>query len=454
MQVIPHNLEGYNLLHQGSLAFAEIERNGFNIDQEYLSEAVRRVDARVAHLEREMRKTDLYGLWRRVFGQSLNLSSKTQLAELLFKHLDYRPMEFTDKGKPKTDAASLSHIKDQPLLGYYSEAEKLKKLSGTFLSGIQNNISSDGRLRAFFNLHLAATYRSSSQDPNGQNMPIRDALQGKIIRRAFIPSEGCRLVEIDYSSIEVRVAAAYHRDPQMLTYLTDPSSDMHRDTAADVFLLPKDQVTKQMRQIGKTVVFASFFGDYYIGLAQQAWKMMRRDAPELLEHLQQCGITHLGKCKQDLPPEAGSFEKHMQQVEKQMWEQRFPVYNQWRKDHYRAYCRDGWFANYTGFTFSGVLRRNVVINSPVQSSAFHCTLRSIIKLTDLLKGTGAKIVSTIHDSIILDVPECVFDDVIERCLYVMTTDLKQNWSWLDGIPIDAEPEACGVGESWYDKKEI
>ena len=285
-------------------------------------------------------------------------------------------------------------------------------------------------------------------------MPIRDPLQGKLIRRAFIPSEGCRLVEIDYSSIEVRVAAAYHRDPQMLTYLTDPESDMHRDTAADVFLLDKSEVTKQMRQIGKTVVFASFFGDYYIGLAQQAWKMMRRDAPELLEHLKSLGIHSLGKCDPETPPAPGTFEKHMQTVEKQMWEERFPVYNQWRKDHYREYCNRGWFKNYTGFTFSGVLRRNVVINSPVQSSAFHCTLRSIIRLTDMLKGTGAKIVSTIHDSIILDVPECGFDDVVETCLAVMTAELKREWTWLDGIPIEAEPEACDVGQSWYDKKEI
>lgn len=216
MQVIPHNLEGYNLLHNGSLAFAEMERNGFNIDREYLSEAIQRVDARAAYLAGEMRKTDMYKLWRRVFGQSLNLSSKNQLGELLFKKMGYIPVAFTKTGRPKTDAAALSHIKDQPLLEYYAEAEKLKKLSGTFLSGIQNNISPDGRLRAFFNLNLAATYRSSSQDPNGQNMPIRDPLQGRIIRRAFIPSEGNRLVEIDYSSVEVRVAAAYHQQGRLL----------------------------------------------------------------------------------------------------------------------------------------------------------------------------------------------------------------------------------------------
>lgn len=454
MQVVPHNLEGYNLLHNGSLAFAEMERNGFNIDREYLSEAIRRVDARAAYLAGEMRKTDMYKLWRRVFGQSLNLSSKNQLGELLFKKMGYIPVAFTKTGRPKTDAAALSHIKDQPLLEYYAEAEKLKKLSGTFLSGIQNNISPDGRLRAFFNLNLAATYRSSSQDPNGQNMPIRDPLQGKIIRRAFIPSEGHRLVEIDYSSVEVRVAAAYHRDPQMLTYLTDPNSDMHRDTAADVFMLSPDKITKKMRHIGKTVVFASFFGDYYVGLAKQAWTMMMRDTPELIDHLKTCGIMGLGDCDPQKPPAPATFEKHMQKVENQMWEERFPVYNQWRKDRYRDYCNNGWFNNFTGFTFSGVLRRNVVINSPVQSSAFHCTLRSIIRLTELLRGTGAKIVSTIHDSIILDVPECGFDDIIELCLYTMTTELKREWTWLDGIPIDAEPEACEVGESWYDKKEI
>lgn len=244
----------------------------------------------------------------------------------------------------------------------------------------------------------------------------------------------------------------------MLDYLWNPESDFHRDTAADAFKMAPEQITKSWRQIGKGIVFAAFFGDDYRGITVNTWDTMLKDAPELITHLAGIGITARGDCKEDrrIRPVRGTFEHHMKQTMDKFWGERFRVYGQWRNRRVAEYDRDGFFVNHTGFTFSGPMRRNVIINSPIQSSAFHCTLRSIILINNELtrRGLRSKIVSTIHDSIIGDVHADEFEEVDQLVKHFMVEDLKANWKWLDPVPVEVDGEACEVGQSWHDKVEF
>ena len=491
----PHSQAGYQLQHHGAIALAQVENNGVRVDVAYMKEAIERVSARIEHNQKALREFDLYHDWRYMFGQKTSMGSRTQMAKVLDKR------GLLPKGATNLDADVLAQI-DHPFIEKYLEVEKLKKLNSTYLQSTLDETSPDGFCRAFYNLHLATTFRSSGSNPNIQNQPIRDKLQGKMIRRGFLPtSDDYRIVEIDYSSIEVRVAAAYHQDPKMMTYLSDPSSDMHRDAACKMFICEPDQVHKTSRFVGKNgFVFPAFYGDYYASMAGGIWKQLVADKPVLscgklvIDHLAEKGITELGACDPEKEPVRGTYEHHLKEVEDWFWLDNFTQYDTWKKHWYKQYQNRGWFQGFSGFTFSGVMRRNIVINSPVQSAAFHCLLWSLIKVQKIMnkRKWKSKIIGQIHDSLIADVHKDEYEDYLALAKEVMTTRMKQHWAhvartndiqwtmppergyksktfdyelldWkgqdnhndpLGEIPIDVEAEATPLGGSWYEKEVV
>lgn len=462
MRMQPLDHQGYQLLHEGAIALARVESNGICVDVDYYKKALVKVDERIKDLERQMMESEVWEQWRKMYGAKAKFTARQQLAEVLQTFDCVGKLELSEAGNAKLDADVLDTI-DLPFCKQYVQAEKLRKLNGTYLKGTLEEVSPDGKLRCFFNLHLATTYRSSASNPNIQNQPIRDALQGKIIRKGFKPRPGHRIVEIDYSSIEVRVAACYHRDPAMLKYLTDDSTDMHRDTAADMFMLPHEQITKQARFCGKnSFVFPAFYGDYYVSMAKGIWSNMLKldvktaDGVPMIEHLKSKGIQSLGACNPDKEALPGTFEYHIKQVEDVFWNERFCVYNEWKKKWYHDYIENGYFKSLSGFVFSGTMRRNNVINSPVQSAAFHCLLWSLIEVQKQLRKRKMKtvIVGQIHDSLIADVHEDEFEDYLKMASGIMTTGLKERFPWINGVPIDVEAEATEVDGNWWDKSVV
>lgn len=461
--MIPLNKAGYDLLHEGAVVLSQVEANGIRVDIPYMKKAVRKCSERVAYLQNKQRDTKVFSTMRKRYGQKLNPTSRQQIATVLFEDLGYKPPGRSAAGNWKFDGDVLETI-DNDFVKMYAEAEKLRKLTGTYLKGTLEEVSPDGFLRCSYNLHLARTYRSSSSNPNLQNQPIRDPMQGKIIRRGFIPREGHRICEIDYSSIEVRVAAAYHKDPVMLKYLSDPESDMHGDVGRQLFFLDKSQkLPKEARHIAKNgFVFPAFYGDFYASTAKAIWNAVhksniRLESGVLLQdHMASKGITHRGACNPDRPAQPGSFEKHVQDIEKDFWERRFKVYNEWKRTWYDAYIKNGYFSGLSGFRWTGLCRKNVVINAPVQSAAFHCLLWSLIEVQKYLNKHKMKtvIVGQIHDSLIADVHEDEMDEYLCHAKRIMVDKMKEHFTWLEGIPIDVEAEACDTGQTWYDKKVV
>lgn len=443
------------LLHEGSLALSEVEANGIRIDTDYLAKATERTKQQLKDVENDIRKDHIAIEWRKRYGSATNYGSPDQLSFMLFKVLKLKPLEFTKTGKPKTDVAALEKI-DLPLIKLIGKRAKLEKLHGTYLKGLRREVV-DGYLHPVFSLHTVQTYRSSSSDPNFQNLPIRDPVGAKLIRRAFVPRKDHVLVEIDYSAIEVRIAACYHQDPTMIKYI-ETDHDMHLDMAVECFRLTPDQVRKEVRHVAKnSFVFPEFYGDYYIKIARGMWEaitrreLQRTDGVLLVDHLKKQGIKELGDCNPKNPPRLGTFEKHIRDIEHRFWNRRFPVYRDWKESIWNKYQEQGMIKTKTGFVIQGVLKRNEVINWPVQGSAFHCLLWSLIQVNKRLHGMRSLVVGQIHDSMLLDVHKNEFNDVLPMVKEIMTTSLKKAFKWII-VPIDIEAEASDV--NWYEKKVI
>jgi len=250
----------------------------------------------------------------------------------------------------------------------------------------------------------------------------------------------------------------------MITYLKDPSKDMHRDMAAQCFKLSKDEVSKMARYSAKNMfVFPQFYGDYYINCARSMWDFMDHqkltvegnEKLTLRKHLKRNGISSLGECDVKEGTEPGTFEHHIKQVEKHFWNTRFLVYRDWKKKWYNDYLAQGYFYTKTGFRIEGNFGRNDVINYPVQGSAFHCLLWSLIQIQKELvkRGMKALIIGQIHDSIVADVPDSEVEEYLAIVKNVMIKRIQKAWKWII-VPLEVEVEMSPIGGTWFDKKKV
>ena len=453
--MIPYTMEAYDLLHSGQLCMEKLEEDGIRIDVDYLDGAMRRTRRKITAMKVGMQESKVADIWRKTYGTRMNWSSREQLGTILFKKMGYTPTGETPGGRPKVDINSLSHVDDPFVVGYL-KLEKLEKAYGTYLRGIRREVV-DGYVHCFFNLHLVSSYRSSSNSPNLQNQPKRDEATRKLIRRCFVARPGRMLVELDFSGNEVKCAAAYHKDPRMLEYLNNPKSDMHRDLACMLFKLPEKEVSKEIRFYAKNgFTFAEFYGSAWFLCAPVLWdvasKLTTVGGKNLLQHLNERGFYKLGNSNPKDGPAAGSFEENVHRVEKDMWERRFRIYAQWKKDWYEDYQKRGWFKTLTGFICQGYLRRNQVINLPVQGSAFHFLLKALIQIVmkELpRRRMKSRVVAQVHDSLLVDVVPEEYDELVGLCHHVMTEMLPRFYSWIN-TPMAIEVEAGPVDGSWAD----
>lgn len=451
--------DGYRLLHEGTLALSRVERNGIRVDTAYLDAKYEETTASIKEKERRLKKHETYKIWKKAYGDKMNLGSRPQLGHVLFK---IRKFPYPHGGKPeryKVDESTLSYIKDEFVQDYLG-IEKLKKAKSTYIQGIRREVV-DGLLHPMFGLNMAVTYRSNCEVPNFQNIPIRNKEVSKLVRSAFIPRKGHILLELDYSGIEVRVAACLNKDPVLIEYILDKTKDMHRDMAMECYMLTKEQVDKDSRYNAKNkFVFPQFYGDWYKSCAAQLWeaieKMHLKTADKgvpLSKHLRRKGIDRLGECDPKKDPVPGTFEYHIKEVEDHFWNERFQAYTEWKNDWYRRYRKRGYFEIPTGFRCSGLFSRKETINYPIQGAAFHCLLWSLIRLNKwLLKHKmRSMIVGQIHDSIILDVHKKEYRVVLQKAREIMTQELLKYWDWII-VPLEIEAEASDV--NWFLKEKV
>lgn len=468
--------EAYQLLHDGSLALADAEEHGIRIDLDRLDKSVKIVNRRLADIDDDLQSDPVFKTWKKKYGTSLNLESPDQLADILFNELGHPCKERTSptkrypKGRPKVDRPALERI-DLEFIRLLIDRTKMMDTRDTFLFGIKKE-SVDSYLHNFFNLHIPITYRSSSDLVNFQNFPTRDELMAELVRSVFVADDDeSQLVEVDFKGIEVCVAACYNHDPVLIEYVKNPAKDMHRDMAIECFKLGPDDHTKdwwkqrgskgyQVRHCAKNqFVFPEFYGDYWGDCAEALWESMLRykfelhDGRMMRDHLKSRGISKLGN-REDKTPASGTFLAHIKETERGFWYDRFKVYTEWKEQWWDDYRRTGEFKTLTGFVVRGDLRKNQVINTPIQGSAFHCLLWVFIRLAKWLKKSGMKsrLCGQIHDSIIASVKTSELDDYLHEVMELVK-DLVDYWKWII-VPMTVEVEVSPVGGTWFEKQKV
>lgn len=453
----PATKDAYTLFHEGVVTLSQVEHNGVRIDVEYLNRTMDSIQATIKSNEEKLIGDSVFKKWRKRFGEKTKLGSRQQLGSILFRELGYTPQSFTTTGQFQVDESTFESI-DLPFVKLWQKTEKLKKLNSTYLMALHREVC-NGFLHPSFNLHFVSTYRSSSDSPNFQNIPIRDPEIGAAIRKAFIPRDGYVMVEADYGALEFRIAANFWKDAAMISYASDPTKDVHRDQAADCYACDPDQVTKQMRYCGKNMfVFPILYGSDYINCSKNLWEAISqynlelKDGTPVLKHLKKKGITQLGNLDRKAIPLSNSFEGHIKKVQKR-FDDRFPEFGRNKDPWWDGYCSKGWFQLMTGFVISGVFTRNLLMNAPIQGPGFHCLLWSMNQIQKWLNKyrMKTKIIGQIHDCILLDAHKSELQTVLNYIRYAMTERVKKHYKWIV-TPMEVEVDVVLNGETWYDKK--
>lgn len=445
----PSTQDAYQLLHDGVLAFADMEEHGIHIDMDYCRKMDKHIARKIKWLEAKIESDPVVKEWKHVFRADTNLNSHKQLAHILFERLKYTPTVFTPTGKPATSQIALEGLKIA-FTAKHVERGKLKAARNTFLHNIMQE-TVNGILHPFFHLHTTVTYRSSSSNINYHNLPKRDKYIQKLIRRAVKASPGNQILEVDWKGAEVCISYCNHHDPTLYEYIVNPKKDMHRDAACDCYKLMPKEVGKSVRYAGKSGwVFPQFYGDWFEPCAVAMWdfidslKLVTEFGIPLKQHLRSKGICTLQ-----------AFKKHLEKVENRFWYEQFPIYTQWKKDWVKRYNRRGWMKTLTGFVCSGILKDNEIVNYPIQGPTFHCLLWTLIETNKRIRAYKMKsrIMGQIHDSMVFDLFPKEKNDVLDIVLQIIEKDLPRHWDWIT-IPLGIEAELSPIDGTWYDMKEI
>jgi len=420
------------------------------------------IDRTVKRLQNKLEESEFIQEWKKLYKSKFNMNSGTQLGYMLYEVKKIKPPSLTKTGKGSTNENSLSKI-NFPELQNMLQIKKLQKIRDTYLDGFHRE-QVDGFLHPVFNLHTVRTFRSSSSNPNFQNIPKRDKEAMRMVRRCIYPRKGHQLLEMDFSKLEVSIAACYHKDKNMIKYLTSEHNDMHGDLAQQIYKIKDFDRHKKGHSILRSsaknsFIFPQFYGDYYVNCAKNLCEWMQlpinrkwkegqgieiEEGLNISNHLINKGLGSYQK-----------FENHIQDIETDFWQNRFPDYNRWKKVQIKNYKQNGFVDMHTGFKCRGVMKENAIINYPVQGSAFHCLLWTFDKINKISKKENwkSRLVGQIHDAIVVDVYPPEKEMVINRIKQVATKDLVQEWKWIN-VPLQIEGEICGIDESWAEKKDL
>ena len=391
---------------------AAMENEGIRLDPDALEEVGKKLRADLARLEQS--------IYAHALGP-FNIGSPKQLGEILFGKLALDPnAKRTKTGQYSTDEATLSALAAKhPIVAEVLTYRQASKLLGTYIDALPHSVAADGRIHTTFYQLATTTGRLNSQDPNLQNIPIRTEM-GREIRRAFVPREGdYTLLSADYSQIELRILAALTQDPGLLEGLTG-GEDIHRATAAKVFGLPLDKVTKEQRNQAKMVNYGISYGISAFGLSQRLG-IPRADAKNLIEgyFAQYPGIKQYMTDTVEKARELGYVETITGR---------------------RRYLPDLRSANHA---VRGSAERNA-INMPIQGSSADLIKLAMVQIAKVAREENwkSKMLLQVHDELVFDLylPEK------KRVLEVVQDGMKNALPSLK-VPIVVE---TGLGANWLE----
>ncbi|MGN0308971.1 MAG: DNA polymerase I [Bacteroides sp.] len=383
----------------------EMERNGVRIDTDSLRLSSQHFNERLQQIEQE-----IYSL----AGTTFNISSPRQVGEVLFDQL-----KITDKAKKTksgqyvTSEEVLEALRSKhPIIGKILDYRGVKKLLSTYIETLPLLINPEtGRIHSSFNQAVTSTGRLSSSNPNLQNIPIRDE-DGKELRKAFIPDEGCSFFSADYSQIELRLMAHLSGDPHMIEAFNH-DDDIHSATAAKIYKVPIEEVTSDMRRKAKTANFGIIYGISTFGLAERM-NVSRGEAKELIDEY------------------FATYSRIKEYMNESIEQARAKGYVE-TIFHRKRYLPDITSHNATVRNYA---ERNA-INAPIQGSAADIIKVAMARIYQRLKSNNlkAKLILQVHDELNFSVPEeekeIVQQIVIEEMehAYTMQIPLKADFGW-------------------------
>ena len=442
----------FRFFMQGMDALAKVQSEGLPIDYGKINDLQKELENNYKDAERALKESDEAKEWcKRNPGKSFNPLSNKQLIDVLYDICELKPPSGTKDATGDT-LEKLGTPFCKSVLGLRRWSKIMDFLDSYRRESVWDEEKQEYLIRPFFNISTGAggdgdagprTYRSSADSPNFQNIPKRDKAMKKLLRSLFVAPPGYRFIEMDYKSLEVMVSASYHHDPQMIHYLQNPSSDMHRDTACDMYIRKPDELTKEERSTIKAgYVFSSFYGASYKSCAKYMWNNMPKTTKEHLA--KDCKITTYEK-----------WEAHVKKGDDIFWNQRFKVYNEWRGTEWQRYQDYGYVQSYTGFRCWGPMGYTEATNRCIQGSAFHILLKALTYDLQDIKAAGLKsvIIGQIHDAIIALVKEGE-EDALARIIYHNGVErVSKEFPWIC-VPLVIEAETSAVGGSWANMTDV
>lgn len=352
----------------------DMEAEGINLNVKFLKELSKTLNADISILEKDIFEE---------VGETFNLASPKQLGVILFEKLKLvdKPKK-TKTGQYSTAEDILSYLsKEHPIVAKILEWRSLQKLENTYVSALPNDLNPNTkRIHTVYNQAVAATGRLSSNNPNLQNIPIRTP-RGQEVRKAFIPRDDDHiLMAADYSQIELRIIAALSKDPAMVKAFQN-NEDIHAATAARVFDVSLEEVTREQRSNAKTVNFGIVYGVSAFGLSQQT-NLNRSESKELID----------------------------------TYYERYPQLKQYISDQVNFARENGYVATVLGrrrylkdinsqnAVVRGAAERNAV-NAPIQGSAADIIKLAMIQIHQKIKNENwqSKMLLQVHDELVFDV---------------------------------------------------
>ena len=366
---------------------AQMERTGIKVDRDTLSRMSNAFAQKMAALESEIHE---------MAGESFNVGSPKQLGEIMFDKLGYEGGKKGKNGAYSTGAdilEDLATIHDLPKR--VLDWRQLSKLKSTYTDALQDHINPEtGRVHTSYSIAGANTGRLASTDPNLQNIPVRTE-DGRRIREAFIADTGNVLVSLDYSQIELRILAHVAGIDSLKQAFRD-GLDIHAMTASEMFEVPLDEMTSDIRRQAKAINFGVIYGISGFGLARNL-RIPRTEAQEFIDRY----FERFPGIKEYMD-ETVAFAKENNRVETLFG----------RVIHTPEIDAKGPTAGFA---------KRAAINAPIQGTAADIIRRAMIKMPDAIGNLPAKMLLQVHDELLFEVQEDAVDSLIQAARDVMET---------------------------------
>lgn len=388
---------------------AKMETTGIRVDKKVLEEMGTEIKIKLEILTR-----DIYNY----AGEEFNINSPKQLGEILFDKLKL-PGAKKNKNGYATDIDVLKKLTEYPIINKILEYRALAKLYSTYIDGIISTIREDGKIHTIYTQTLTRTGRLSSIEPNLQNIPMRSEY-GRLIRKAFIPEDNSVILSSDYSQIELRVFAHLSGVNDLINAFKD-GVDIHTKTAMDIFKVPMEGVTKNMRRQAKAVNFGILYGISSYGLAEDIGIPVK-EAKEFIN-----------KYFETYPGVKDYMDKEIDEAKRNGYVKtimnRKRVIEELKSSNYMVRS----------------MGERMALNTPVQGSASDILKKAMVEISDIFEKENikSKMLLQVHDELIFNVYNDEIDKVKDIVYNTMTKVFELK------VPLDVDIE---LGNNWYEAK--